>query len=237
MPQQVAELPAEVKAQRVTPRGGKRAGGKTPRRNNPRPRNRDRSSKVAAFVIVVLLFYALFTLLIAGFIFYSFNDTAKNTEIYSLRVVYDEKTIHSIPAAEANDQYGLYIPFSYLTDIAAFGLAGEGDDISLFIIGTDNRINCTANSSLIVINDNPVRISAPVMRRESDGEYLIPVTLLETYIKGIDVRYDSEKMICYVSSDVGKTDVALTLLLPEPMEKSYFPESYKVYRPEESTAQ
>ena len=170
-------------------------------------------------------------MLAAGFIYYSFNQTAKNTEIYSLRVVNDERTLHTVTAETANNEYGLYIPFSYLSEIGSFGLAGNGDDISLFIIGTDNRIKCRINSSLIEINGNPVRISAPIMQRESDGEYIIPVVLLENYINGIDVTYNDENMICYVQADPNNTGVALTLLLPQPMDKSYFPESYKTYRP------
>ena len=194
-------------------------------------RSKETTSKLLAFVIVLLLFYLVISLLIAGFIYYSFNDTAKNTEIYSLRLVYGEKTLHTMNAATANNQYGLYVPFSYLTEIGSFGLAGDGDEITLFIIGTDNRIKCTRNSSLITINDNPVRISAPILSNDDGTDYLIPVVLLENYINGIDVNYDPDRMICYVSSEIGKTDVALKLLLPEPMEKSYFPESYKTYNP------
>lgn len=184
-------------------------------------------TQALAYFIVFLAFYIVISLFIAGLIIYSFNDTAKNTEIYSINVVYGNKTLHKLDARSANNEYGLYIPFSYLTEISSFGLAGSGDDLTLFIIGTDNRIECERNSSLIVINDNPVRISAPILYENDD--YLIPVILLENYINGIDVAYNEDKMVCSISSDIGKTDVALKLLLPDEMKKSYFPDSYKYY--------
>lgn len=196
-----------------------------------KPAKRRRESgmftQALAYFIVFLAFYIVISLFVAGLIIYSFNDTAKNTEIYSISVIYGNKTLHRLDAKTANNEYGLYVPFSYLTEISSFGLAGSGDDATLFIIGTDNRIECRKNSSLIVINDNPVRISAPILY--NNGEYLIPVVLLENYINGIDVAYDDKKMVCSVSSDIGKTDVALKLLLPDEMKKSYFPDSYKYY--------
>lgn len=192
-----------------------------------RRRRAGAASQILAVFIVFLAFYLVITLFIAGLIFYSFNSTAKNTEIYSLNVVYDETILHKTSAENANNEYGLYIPFSYLSEIASFGIAGDGDDVTLFIIGTDNRIECTKNSSLIIINENPIRISAPILYE--NGEYLIPVMLLENYVNGISVTYDDEKMICRVATDVGKTKVSLKLLLPESVQAAYFPDSYKYY--------
>ena len=184
-------------------------------------------TQILAVLIVFLAFYLAISLFIAGSIYYSFNSTAKNTEIYSLNVVYDETVLHKMAAQDANNEYGLYIPFSYLSEIGAFGLAGDGNDVTLFLIGSDNRIECTKNSSLVVINDNPIRISAPILYE--NGEYLIPITLLENYVNGIDIAYDDEKMVCSVVSDAGKSDIALKLFLPESMQAAYFPESYKYY--------
>ncbi len=184
-------------------------------------------TQILAILIVFLAFYLVISLFIAGLIYYSFNSTAENTEIYSLNVVYDETVLHKMDAETANNEYGLYLPFNYLSEIGAFGLAGDGDDITIFLIGSDNRIECTKNSSLIVINDNPIRISAPILYE--NGDYLIPVVLIENYINGIDVIYDNEKMICKISKDVGKTNIALRLLLPEDMDNAYFPDSYKYY--------
>ena len=192
-----------------------------------RKRSAGSATQFLAVFIVFLAFYLVITLFIAGLIFYSFNSTAKNTEIYSLNVVYDETILHKTSAENANNEYGLYIPFSYLSEIASFGIAGDGDDVTLFIIGTDNRIECTKNSSLIIINENPIRISAPILYE--NGEYLIPVVLLENYVNGINISYDDEKMICRVATDVGKTKVSLKLLLPESVNAAYFPDSYKYY--------
>ena len=204
------------------------------RAEKEKSRRNDVRTRILAFVIVLFGTYIVFSLFIAGMIYYSFNDTAKNTEIYSVRVVYDETTLHTINAQTANNEYGLYIPFSYLSEICSFGIAGDGEDVTMFLIGTDNRIKFRKNSSLIVINDNAIRISAPLLARESDGEFLIPVILIENYINGINVRYDKDKMICYISSEGPKAAVSLKLLLPEEMEPAYFPESYKTYQPYES---
>ena len=184
-------------------------------------------SQFFAVLILFLATYLVITLFIGGLIIYSFNSTAKNTEIYSLNVIYDETTLHKMAAEDANNEYGLYIPFSYLSEIGAFGLAGDNENITLYLIGSDNRIECTKNSSLIVINDNPIRISAPILYNE--GEYLFPVMLLENYVNGINVEYDEEKMVCKVSAKAGKTDIALKLLLPESVKPAYFPDSYKYY--------
>lgn len=184
-------------------------------------------SSVLAVLIVFLLFYAVLMLFVAGAVLYSFHSSSDNDDIYSIDIFYDETKLYTLDTDEANNEYGLYIPFEYLAEIGSFGLAGDGDDVTLFIIGSDNRIKCTKNSSLVVINDNPIRISAPILYEDDD--YLIPVVLLENYINGIDVTYDNEDMVCSISSDLSKNDVALKLLLPEDMEAAYFPESYKYY--------
>ncbi len=193
-----------------TPQKGK-PGNKKPVKKKKKSGN---GAQIMAVLIVLLAFYLVFSLFIAGLIFYSFNETADNTEIYSLNVVYDERILHKMDAETANTDYGLYIPFEYLSEIASFGLAGDGDVATLFIMGTDNRIECTKNSSLIIINGNPVRISSPILFENND--YLIPITLIESFVTGIDVTYNEEKMICSVSSDLGKSNVSLKLKLPEP---------------------
>ncbi len=190
-------------------------------------------TQILAILIVFLAFYLAFSLFVAGLILYSFNDTVENTEIYSLNVIYDERTLHKIDAETANTEFGLYIPFDYLAEIGSFGLAGDGNEAILYLIGTDNRIECNKNSSLVTINGNPVRIAAPILYR--DGEYLIPVVLIENYINGIDVTYDSEKMICKVSADLGKSDVALKLRLPEALDQpDYFTDEDRYYGDESS---
>ena len=210
--------PAGQKKQKLT---------KQQMRSSAKKRRRNNFSSAVAVLIVFLAFYMTFSLLGIGLLYYSFSNSSDNDDIYSIKIIYDEQVLYNIETEDANTEYGLYVPFEYLAEIGSFGLAGNGDDVTLFIIGTDNRINCTKNSSLIVINDNPIRISAPILYKDND--YLIPITLLENYINGIDVSYDDENMICNVSSDLSKTNVSLSILLPEAMEAPYFPESYKYY--------
>ncbi len=215
------------------------AKGKSQKKKPKRRKSNGRASQVLAVLVVFLAFYAVLTLFVAGLILYSFYDTSDNTEIYSLSIVFDEKQISSLKAEQANNEYGLYVPFSNLAEIGAFGLAGDGDEFSMFIIGTDNRIEGSINSSLVIINDNPVRISAPIVYDKELEEYMIPIVLIENYINGIEVTYDDEKMVCKVSSDKSKTNVALKLLLPQGMQNAYFPDSFKYYgneTPESSEA-
>ncbi len=196
-------------------------------RDAAKKRRRNNFSSALAVFIVFLGFFLVFSLITVGFIYYSFHNTAKKDDTYTLKIVYDENVLHTIEEEDANNEYGLYVPFEYLAEISSLGLAGEGDNVTMFIIGTDNRIKCAKNSSLVVINDNPIRISSPILYK--DGDYLIPVSLLENYIKGVDVTYDKEKMVCSISSDVKKSDISLSILLPDSMAAPYFPESYKYY--------
>ncbi len=218
------KFPTTQKTPRTAQRSAVQSQQKTKKTVSSRS---DSLSQGAVYLILFLAFYIIITLLAAGLIYYSFNETEEDVDLYAVKVVYDEKTLHSLPASAVNNEYGLYVPFSYLTEICSFGLAGDGDDVTIFIIGTDSRIECTKNSSLIVINDNPIRISAPILFQ--DSEYLIPVVMLDNYINGIDVSYDEEKMLCTLSSSLGKTDISLKLQLPEEMEQAYFPDSYKEY--------
>ncbi len=184
-------------------------------------------SQLAAVLILFLAVYLVFSLFVAGMVIYSFYDTTEANEIYGINILQNNKKIHSLKADEANNEYGLYVPFNYLSEIASFGLAGDGDNVTLFLIGSENRIECQKNSSLIIINGNPIRIQSPILFE--DGEYLIPVSMLEKYINGINIEYDNENMICKISSEIEKSDIALKLLLPEGMKNAYFPESYKYY--------
>ncbi len=210
----------------------KKARSQSKKQSQPQKRVKEarasgRFSGFLAVLIVFLAFYLAITLFIGGLIIYSFNDTAKNTEIYSLNVVFDDRIVHKQSAAKANNEYGLYVPFSYLQEIGTFGIAGDGDEATLFIVGTDNRIECTINSSLMIINDNPVRISAPLLYEE--GDYLIPIVLFENYINGIEINYDDKKMVCSLVSDADRSDIELKLLLPEALAAGNFRDEDKYY--------
>ncbi len=212
----------------------KSAGGAKKKKPKKKKRGNGVFTQFLAVFIVFLAFYLVISLFIVGLIYYSFNDTAKTTELYSINVIYDEQSLYKLDAQTANNEYGLYIPFEYLSEIGSFGLAGNGDDATLFIIGTDNRIECTKNSSLIIINGNPVRISAPIIYEEN--EYYIPVALIENYVNGIDVSYDDEDMVCSISSDLGKNDIALKLRLPEAHKLPDYFTHEDMYYPDQSNA-
>jgi len=206
-------------APKKNPQKRKKPNGMPPsqkmsRQDRIKKRRKAARAQLLAVLIVFLAFYLLFSLFIGAWILYSFKNSDDSSEIYALHVVYDEHTLHKLKAKDVNTDYGLYIPFEYLSEIGSFGISGDGDSARLFIIGTDNMIELTKNSSLVIINGNPVRISAPVLFEEND--YLLPVVLVENFITGIDVSYDDKKMICRVSSDVRKSDVAFKLALPEP---------------------
>ncbi len=232
-----SSVPAKRPKKKSSAKTSKRAKSqKSKRTKRKEPRESGRFSQILAILIVFLAFYLGISLFVAGLILYSFNDTVENTDIYSLNVIYDDRTLYKLDAETANTEFGLYIPFEYLAEIGSFGLAGDGDDATLYLIGTDNTIECNKNSSLVTINGNPIRIAAPILYR--DGEYLIPVVLIENYVNGIDVTYDNDKMICKVSSDLGKSDVALKLRLPEPLKlPDYFTDEDRYYGDELSQAE
>jgi len=219
----------QATAQKRPPIGQATAQKRPPNGQPPQRKRRRRInfSSLAAVLILFLATYLILSLLVVAFIWYSYNSGGESDDIYSVKIVYDENVLHKLSTSKANNEYGLYIPFEYLAEISSFGLAGNGDSMTLFIIGTENRIECTKNSSLVVINDNPVRISSPILYE--NGDYLIPVTLIENYVNGIAVNYDNEDMVCTLEVGLSKSDIELNLLLPDPMDAAYFPDSYKYY--------
>lgn len=223
-------------AQRTAPKQKQGAKNGRPNAQAKKPKSKKQGSgagaTLAAFLVLVLAVYLVFSLFIAGLIYYSFNSTEKSTEYYALHVIYDEQALYKMDAQTANNEYGLYIPFNYLADIGAFGLSGDSTNATLFIVGTDDRIECTKNSSLVIINGNPVRIAAPILYEEE--EYLFPVALIENYINGINVTYDDKKMVCKVATADGKSDVALTLKLPEALKRPDYFTHEDMYYPDQS---
>ncbi len=201
----------------------------------PKKSKTGKGYEILVYLILVLAVYAVLSLFVYALVMYSFNTSPDAPDDYGVHIIYGKETLHKLKESQANNEYGLYVPFSYLSEISSFGLAGDGDNISLFVIGTDNRIECTVNSSLVVINDNPVRIASPILFDDESGEYLIPVSLVSNYITGIDVNFDDEKMICKISSSGSKANVSIKILLPEPMKGAYFPDSYKYYTQEEAS--
>ena len=64
-----------------------------------------------AVFIVFIAFYLIIILFAAGTIYYSFKGTAKNTEIYSVRLVYDEKVLHKLTRKPPTTNTGFISPF------------------------------------------------------------------------------------------------------------------------------
>ena len=105
-----------------------------------------------------------------------------------------ETKVFTVSAANANNSYGLYIPFSTLTKLCPMSIAGDKDAVAIILPESGDYIKCFSNSSSIWVNDAPCRLSAPVLFEESD--WLIPVEMLE-YINGITVTY-GENRVCTV---------------------------------------
>lgn len=152
-----------------------------------------------AILFVAAAIYVVIVLIIALFIWYSFGTLSENTTLYALRVLDSdgETRIASYSVEEANNRYGLYVPYSTLAPSCGFGVAGDGEQITLYLPdagGSTGSILCNRDSSLIEINGNSVRLSSPVLFEGDD--YLLPVSLFESYLSGLDITYDDEKQLC-----------------------------------------
>ena len=191
----------------------------------PSPAKRQR---VLAVMVLLLTMYTLLSLLLGGFLYFSFNKEPKNAQVYSLQLKYDGKRVYSFDKAEANNAYGLYVPFEKLSAICDLGIIGDSESVIILVRPDGGSIECKSNSSLIYVNDNAVRISSPVLFGPDD--YLIPVELIKTYMMGIDVTFDDEAMLCVISRTSDSEDITLKMLLPTELEKTYFPDSYKTYQ-------
>lgn len=155
-----------------------------------------------AILTVALVLYVVVVLIIAVFLWYSFGTTPKNTALYELELLESdgETKIKSYSVDQANNRYGLYIPYSVLAGPCSFGVAGDGEQITLFLPGEDGEtgsIQCSRDSSLVRVNGSPVRLASPILFEGDD--YLLPVSLLENYITGLTVRYDDEEKVCSVA--------------------------------------
>ena len=171
-----------------------------------------------AILFVALAIYLLAVLSIAFFIWYSFGAPAESDALYALRVVEsDGKTrIASYSVEQANNRYGFYVPYSVLAPYCSFGVAGDSEQITLYLPdagGSTGSILCHRDSSLVEINGSSVRLSSPVLFEGTD--YLLPVSLFENYLTGLDIAYDGEKQLCTLTMPVNPT-FSLKLHRPEP---------------------
>ena len=175
-----------------------------------------------AILVVALVMYLLVVLIIAVFVWYSFSTPAESETLYSLRIVTEDGNIKraSYSATEANNSYGLYLRYSDVAPLCGFGIAGDEETVTLYLPG-GGLVNSAElesmvfhrNSSLVEINGNHVRLSAPVLFEGDD--YLLPVSLFETYLIGLKVEYDEEDRLCLVTIP---EDLSFSLKLHRPTE-------------------
>lgn len=172
------------------------------------------------FLAITLLSFALYVilmLLIVFFVWYSFSTPSSGASLYSLEAVDAEtdKKLFSYSAGRANNSYGLYLSYQDLSQYCDFGIAGDATQVTIYLSEKDSIV-CYRNSSLLSVNGNTVRISSPVLFEEDD--YLLPVSLFETYLTGVTVTYDTSSKVCRVSIPENPV-FALTMDRPQEMEK------------------
>ena len=158
-----------------------------------------------AILFVAAVVYVALMLIIALLIWYSFGTLPESTTLYSLRVLESdgETRIASYSVEQANNRYGLYVPYSVLAPYCAFGVAGDSERVTLYLPdagGSTGSILCNRNSSLVEINGNSVRLSSPILFEGDD--YLLPVSLFENYLSGLNIDYDEEKQLCTLTMPV-----------------------------------
>lgn len=158
-----------------------------------------------AILTVSAAVYLVLVVSIALFVWYSFSSTPKSETLYALHLLKgdgdDVKRMSTYSVQQANNSYGLYLRYSDLAPLCGFGIAGDAEQITLFLPAetTDGAgsILCSRNSSLVQINGTTVRLPAPILFEETD--YLLPVSLFEGYLQGLHIEYDEKKQICRVT--------------------------------------
>ena len=217
-------------AKKPVPKKSKKAPDGKQTSNAPKAKKKSRLSEsekrgaqtLMAILVVALGFYLLIVLIIALLVWYSFSTPAESPALYSVRIVTesDGQRQASYSAEEANNGYGLYLRYSDIAPLCEFGIAGDGDRITLYLPGNglvgnpdQECIVLSKNSSLVEVNGSYVRLSAPVLFEGED--YLLPVSLFETYLLGLDVTYDDEDNLCIITVP---ESLSFRLLLHRPKE-------------------
>lgn len=155
-----------------------------------------------AILFLSLVFYLVIVLIIAMLVWYSFSYVGNNASQYGIKAVNgEEETLFSRTAREANNDYGLYLRYSDLSGCCGIGVAGDEEEVTFLLPGGNNSILCFRNSSLAYLNGITVRLSEPVLFEGND--FLLPVSLFETYLDGLTITYDEDKLLC-------------TVLIPDP---------------------
>ena len=198
-----AKKPAQTKPAKAN--GGKQAP-KPPKKSRLTESEKRGAQTLMAILTVAFGFYLLIVLIIALLVWYSFSTPSESPTLYSVRIVTesDGRRQAAYSAEEANNSYGLYLRYSDIAPLCEFGIAGDGDRITLYLpgdglVGNPDQecIVLSKNSSLVEVNGNFVRLSAPVLFEGED--YLLPVSLFETYLLGLEIVYNDEDNLCTIT--------------------------------------
>lgn len=207
---------------------GANAGNKQPQTKKVKKklsaRERRGVQTLFAILLVAGILYLLAVMIIALFVWYSFSAPAESETLYALRIVTEadeeQKTAYSVE--QANNSYGLYLRYSDLAPLCGFGIAGDEEQVTLYlpaegVVGNEKlgSVTFNRNSSLIHVNGNPVRLSSPILFEGED--YLLPVSLFEGYLNGLTITYDEEEKLCTVTVP---ENPAFSLKLHKPEEAS-----------------
>lgn len=173
-----------------------------------------------AILFVAAVIYVVLVLIIAFVVWYSFGSLSENTTLYALRVMGSdgETRIATYSVEQANNRYGLYVPYSALAPYCDFGVAGDNERVTIYLPdagGSTGSILCNRDSSLVEINGSSVRLSSPVLFQGDD--YLLPVSLFENYLSGLDITYNDETQLCILTMPA-KPAFSLKLHRSEPAE-------------------
>lgn len=169
-------------------------------------RKREKRRLTLVILLIFLTFYIVLSLALTAIFAIYYKSGSKSHTLYSLTTVrYVQKTngsykrtiLSTVDSDVANREYGLYIPFDDLNRMCDFSVAGNDDKLTVIVRGTDEYIEFFANSSFVYVNENPVRLSIPVLVGKSG--YYIPMEFVEEYIVDLEVGYDEDDETCTVA--------------------------------------
>ncbi len=193
---------------------------------NVKRRKRRTGSVFFAVLITFLTLFLIFSLLSAVLIAVLFYSGTNSNELYSIVLRKDGVRVSSISASNANNSYGLYVPYGRISEIADISIVGDEEKVTLICLPSGGTVTCNADSTLIYINGSAARLSIPVIY--SGGEWLLPAEIFENYIFGIQVTFDEDTHVCTIEHK-SENDVTLKMTGIQEMEAPYFPESFKIY--------
>lgn len=187
-----------------------------------RKASRAKKQQIAAVLLLLLTLYLLINLAVFGILFLDFNRQPGETISYSLVLRRDKTKVATVDAAQVNNEYGLYVPYSKLSLIADLSIMGDSENVLIIVRPGNDRIEINNNSSLIYINDNAIRLSKPVIFQIND--YLLPIELISNYMDGISITYDDKNSTCTLSrSTQSDTLVSAKIVTPDGIGKCSIP--------------